>query len=140
VRFWDSSALVALQVEQAMTGRVRELYAGDPVVIAWVLSDVEIQSALRRLERESAITTRALRELVRHYGALWDGVHLIDAVGPVCTRAKRLLGVHPLRAADAVQLAAALIAAYDDPRAMEFACLDARLSAAADREGFVVVP
>ncbi len=140
MRFWDSSALVALQVEQAMTARVRELYAADSVVIAWVLSDVEVQSALRRLERDGAITARALRDLVRHYDALWDGVHVIDAVGAVRTRAKRLLGVHPLRAADAVQLAAALIAAYDDPQALEFACLDARLAGAAEREGFAVVP
>jgi hypothetical protein len=129
-----------LEIEQAATARVRELYAADAAVIAWVLSDVEIQSALRRLEREGAITSRALREAVRHFDTLWDGVHVIDAVGPVRLRAKRLLGVHPLRAADAVQLAAALTAVYDDPRAMEFACLDARLAQAADREGFAVVP
>jgi predicted nucleic acid-binding protein len=140
VRFWDSSALVALEVEQAMTARVRELFAADSAVMAWVLSDVEVLSALRRLERERAITSRALRDLVRHYDAFWDGVHVIDSVGPVRTRARRLLGVHPLRAADAIQLAAALTATYDDPRAMEFACLDERLSAAAEREGFTVVP
>ncbi len=140
MRFWDSSALVALQVKQSMTERVRGLYAADPTVIAWVLSDVEILAALRRLERERAISPRALRELVRHYDALWEGVHVIDSVGPVRMRARRLLGIHPLRAADAVKLGAALTAVYDDPRAMEFACLDARLAEAAHREGFAVVP
>ncbi len=140
MRFWDSSALVALHVEQLSTANVRELYAADSGVIAWVLSDVEMLSALRRLERERAITNRALREVVRALEALWEGVHVIDAVGPVRTRAKRVLGVHSLRAADAVQLGAALTAVYDDPRAMEFACLDGRLAAAADREGFPVVP
>ncbi|MGL4177739.1 MAG: hypothetical protein ACRCSN_16905, partial [Dermatophilaceae bacterium] len=47
----------------------------------------------------------------------------------------RLLHTHPLRAADSLQLAAALIAAdqaFDD---LEFVCLDSRLGDAAQREG-----
>jgi predicted nucleic acid-binding protein len=55
-------------------------------------------------------------------------------------RAKRLLAVHALRAADALQIGAALAAAYDDPVGWEFVCLDERLAEAARREGFAVVP
>jgi predicted nucleic acid-binding protein len=53
--------------------------------------------------------------------------------------ATRLLRVHPLRAADALQLAAAIIAAEDDPRSLPFVTLDDRLALAAEREGFPVV-
>jgi predicted nucleic acid-binding protein len=50
-----------------------------------------------------------------------------------------LLRVHPLRAADALQLAAAIIAADSEPRSLAFVTLDDRLARAAEREGFPVV-
>ena len=53
-------------------------------------------------------------------------------------RAIRLLRIHPLRAADALQLAAALTAAAEEPADLEVVSSDARLSAAARQEGFVV--
>jgi hypothetical protein len=53
--------------------------------------------------------------------------------------AERLLRTHPLRAADSLQLAAALIAADHDPSNLEIVCLDARLTSAARREGFAVL-
>jgi hypothetical protein len=53
--------------------------------------------------------------------------------------ASRLLRVHPLRAADALQLAAALAAAKGDPSSLDVVCLDQRLSEAARREGFRVL-
>ena len=53
--------------------------------------------------------------------------------------AERLLRVHPLRAADALQLAAAIVAADGDPETMAFMTLDERLALAARREGFPVV-
>ena len=53
--------------------------------------------------------------------------------------AVRLLRVHPLRGADAVQLASAVIAADREPAALEIVSLDARLSVAARREGFPVL-
>jgi len=54
--------------------------------------------------------------------------------------AKRCLMVHPLRAADALQLGAALVACGDDPHGFEFVCVDERLNEAARREGFTVRP
>lgn len=48
----------------------------------------------------------------------------------------RLLRLHPLRAADALQLAAALVLAEHDPRTLPFVTLDERLALAAEQEGF----
>jgi uncharacterized protein len=53
--------------------------------------------------------------------------------------AERLLRVHALRAGDSLQLSAALIAANHDPATLEMVCVDARLTAAARREGFTVI-
>jgi predicted nucleic acid-binding protein len=63
----------------------------------------------------------------------------VSALGPVRERAMRLVATHTLRAADAMQLAAALVAVSDRPAGHEFVCADARLRAAAAREGFRVL-
>jgi hypothetical protein len=47
--------------------------------------------------------------------------------------------VHPLRAADALQLAAAYAAAEQRPASLDMVTLDERLAIAARNEGFVVL-
>ena len=54
--------------------------------------------------------------------------------------AERMLRVHPLRAADALQLAAALVWSRDRPDGRVFVSCDERLRDAAGREGFTVLP
>lgn len=54
--------------------------------------------------------------------------------------AVRLLDIYPLRAGDALQLAAALTAAAGDPASVGFVCLDDRLAEAAKQEGFSILP
>lgn len=58
----------------------------------------------------------------------------------LATIALRLLASHPLRAADALQLAAALVWARGQPGGHEIVCLDDRLASAALLEGFTVLP
>jgi hypothetical protein len=48
--------------------------------------------------------------------------------------------MHPLRAADALQLAAALIWVEEQPHGESFVSLDPRLRDSAAREGFTLVP
>ncbi len=55
-------------------------------------------------------------------------------------QAGRLLRLHPLRAADALQLAAAIIACEHQPESLPLVTLDQRLAEAARREGFAVLP
>jgi len=61
---------------------------------------------------------------------------MIDAVKRL---AERLLETHPLRAADALQIGAALVAAESEPETLEFVTLDRRQAEAAEREGFRVM-
>ena len=63
----------------------------------------------------------------------WSEVLATDAVRGT---ALRMLRVHPLRAADSLQLAAAFVAAEHDPASLDFVSLDDRLIEAASREGF----
>jgi len=64
----------------------------------------------------------------------------VTAIEPVRARALRLVRTHALGAADALQLAAALVACGERPEALPFVCLDDRLRDAARREGFPVLP
>jgi predicted nucleic acid-binding protein len=74
---------------------------------------------------------------------LHDLFEVVDEVAPVEDvrgRAERLLAVHPLRAADALQLGAALVWARERTTGLGFVSLDGRLREAARREGFTVLP
>jgi predicted nucleic acid-binding protein len=92
-----------------------------------------------RLERDDALaTTTRLARSTASPRSPRAGTR-IEPVESVRETATRLLRVHDLSAADALQLAAALLAAEGSPRTLAFVCLDRRLAVAAQREGFPVV-
>jgi uncharacterized protein len=138
MRYWDASALVALCVAEETTSTFRGLVEGG--VVTWAVSRVEIASAIERRSRENRLGSEARAKAMRALGELADSWVEIHSVAPVCERALRLLAVHALRAADAMQLGAALVAVSDRPRGHEFVCADLRLREAASREGFGVLP
>ena len=53
--------------------------------------------------------------------------------------AERVVETHPIRAADALQIGAALVAAEDNPASIAFVSLDRNRAEAAEREGFHVI-
>lgn len=140
MRFWDSSALVPLFVAQGATAAMRDLVRADPEITVWFLSDLEIRSALARLEREGAITLRDGQRASEELERLWAQWTVIVPMDSVKARAQRLVAVHPLRAAEALQLAAALLLVEDRPLRSELVTLDTRIADAARREGFRVLP
>ncbi|MBI4583021.1 MAG: type II toxin-antitoxin system VapC family toxin [Planctomycetes bacterium] len=132
--------MVALFVEQKRTSDLRRLYAEDPQVLAWILSDLEVHSALCRLEREGAISHKALTEAATRFETFWAGVVVVSHLEAVKIRSRRLLRTHALKAADSMQLGAALVGAAENPIGWDFVCLDERLRSAAGREGFILLP
>lgn len=138
MRFWDSSAIVPLIIEEPSSRACRALLAADPVVIVWRLTGVEVVSAIRRLQRERRLDRAGAEfasERLAALGRSWAEVTAIDAVAD---RAIRLLGVHHLTAADALQLAAAVVLFDDRPEGRAFVTRDARLADEASRAGFTV--
>jgi predicted nucleic acid-binding protein len=63
----------------------------------------------------------------------------VEKTKTVCIRASRLVEVHPLTSAAAIQLAAALVLVSDCPAGFEFVTLDERLGEIAEQEGFAIV-
>jgi predicted nucleic acid-binding protein len=137
MRFWDASAVVPLLVREPAGDAMIAALQADSAMVVWWGTSLECASALARRERSgdldaegASVAFARLRALARE----WDEV----LPGPALRNlAQRLLRVHPLRSGDALQLAAALIAAEHQPESLAFVCLDDRLRQAAEREGFV---
>jgi predicted nucleic acid-binding protein len=138
VKFWDASAIIPLLADEPTRAGLLAVLEEDPQIVAWWGTPVEIASALARRERENLIISAEVESALSALHALADTWHEILPSDAVRRTAERLLRAHPLRAADSLQLAAALIAADHDPTTLELICLDARLTIAARREGFKV--
>jgi predicted nucleic acid-binding protein len=139
VKFWDASAVVPLLVAEAASHQLQTVLANDPTMLVWWGTEVECASAIARLERDGGLDDHAVNAAFARLEFLAGAWHEVEAGDGVREAAVRLLRVHPLRAADALQLAAAFVAAERRPATLDLITLDDRLAAAARKEGFVVV-
>ena len=134
MRYWDASALVPLLVAERDTELVRSWLSDDNRIVTWAWTRTEIVGAVERRTREGSLSRSQRREVLRRLDAFarsWDEV--IDVLA-VRSRANALLARHPLRAADAGQLGAALLVQEQIAGVLDFVCLDRRLSSAAELE------
>jgi predicted nucleic acid-binding protein len=140
VRFWDASAIVPLLFSERWSEPISKLLREDPAMVVWWGSRVECVSALRRRERKDQLGAAGARQALALLDALagaWSELLPSEALR---AQAERALAVHPLRAADALQLGAALIWRREPARSVELVCLDEGLRDAASREGFALLP
>ena len=140
MNYWDSSAVIPLCVQEGNSATMRDIAMRDDMIVTWWGSVVECRSAFSRLRREEVITMKEEDHLIRLLDMLAASWMEILPVEEVRTIATRLLLAHPLRAADSLQLAAALVWAGKVPRDHTFVCLDNRLREAARKEGFRLLP
>jgi predicted nucleic acid-binding protein len=139
VRFWDTSALVSLVAEEPRSAACRRLLKDKAGVVVWALTRTEMISAVWQRSRSGDLTSTRLTRALARIEAMarqWDEISDLDLVRE---RAERLLAQHPLRAADALQLAAALVLTRDRPRGRDFVTADGVLAQAAAAEGFRVL-
>jgi hypothetical protein len=133
--FWDASALVPLCVRQRFTSRAVLLFKKyEPVV--WWATPVEIASALARLVRMRQLAPRDWAESEREAKGLAEEWSVIQPSDALRKRAVGLVDRHRLRAADALQLAAALEWCSGIPTGKVFLATDERLRDAAVLSGF----
>lgn len=137
MKFWDTSALVPLFVEEATTDSLRRTIAEDPDVVIWALTHVELASVIWRRKPEPPAGRAELARQAAASVEEWDAVLLFQ---PVIERALNACKRHQLRSADALQLAAALVACNGIPSNLPFVTLDGELASAARAEGFPVLP
>ncbi|MFN2441967.1 MAG: type II toxin-antitoxin system VapC family toxin, partial [Thermoanaerobaculia bacterium] len=138
VKFWDSSAVVPLLTREPWTDELVSVLREDGSLLVWWGSPVECASALSRREREGALRPEHAAEAFERLDELAKSWSEVEAGALVRESARRFLRVHDLRAADALQLAAAFVASESRPTTLELVTLDDRLAAAAKKEGFRV--
>jgi uncharacterized protein len=139
MKFWDASAIVPLLMTEPTTRAMQALARKDPAMLVWWSTEVECASAIARLERDGTLDESASTEAFDRLRQLDGGWHEVDPSDAVREAAIRFLRVHALRSADALQLAAAFIAAERRPSSLEVVTLDDRLAGAARKEGFVLI-
>jgi hypothetical protein len=127
-------------VQQARSAQVERWLVEDPEAVTWTLARVEVVSALRRLVREGELRERGATRAEELLVEVLRRTHVVSDIERAKEVSCRLLRVHALRAADALQLAAALAWADGAPRGSILYTFDRRLAVAAEREGFRVLP
>ena len=139
MNFWDTSALVALGVEEPHRQLALHVLEADDRMAVWWGAEVEYVAALSRRERDGSLTTNEVSQHLVRLRALSQVWYEVQPGRRIKSLAQRLLRVHPLRAADSLQLAAALAVAEEAPSSIGFVCFEARLNQAASREGFTIL-
>ncbi len=141
--FPDTSALVKRYVREFDSRRMRALWS-DPANVIYIsqLTSTELASALGRLLREGSVDVDFVRRATHAFRLdIGRRVRVLALTPALQDVAERLVFAHPLRAADALQLATALAAARVVALAGEglsFITADRRQAAAALAEGLDV--
>ena len=138
MRYWDTSALVPLVVAEEHSELVRQWFEQDSQIVTWAWSRVELVSAIERRAREKRLSRagrRLLLDLVTPFAESWDEVADVHVVR---SKAIPLLARHALRAADAAQVAAALVLNEASESSIPFLSLDQKLAVIAEKESLRV--
>ena len=126
--------------QETATEETLQWYGSDSQMLVWTLTSTEVLSALHRRVREGRLKPQELTLSLRRIQILKQNRNEIHALEVVRQRAERLLKIHPLRAADPLQLGAAFVAAQERPQNFSFVSFDYNLATAADKEGFAMLP
>ena len=138
--FWDASAVVPLCCSQPATAPGRRLRRELKRMVMWWGTPVEARSAFARLVREGQLTADERAAGIRLLAQLrvaWDEILPTEKVRSL---AEDLPDTHGVRAADAAQLAAALVWCRERPKQRPLVCFDDRLRTVATALGFLVRP
>lgn len=138
MNFWDTSALVALSADEQHRTLALRILESDSRMAEWWGASIEDVAAVSRREREGGLSTPEVSQLLNQLHALSQSWYEVGPNRRVKVLARRLFRVHPLQAADRLQLASALVSAAEDPSTIGFVCFDSRLNQAASREGFAI--
>ena len=140
MKFWDASAIIPLCISEPQSRVVQDIAKDDGSIVVWWGSLIECHSAFARLHRDGLLDVHEeemVVEILFSLSSIWTE---IEPGGDIRDIAIRLLRSHPLRAADSLQLAAAIVWADKKPGGYCFVCLDNKLGEAARKEGFTVLP
>ncbi len=137
--FWDTSALVPLSVQQEPTPAVRQILERHEIAVWWG-TPVEMRSAFERLVRMGQLTAAEHTTAGARLEKLRRGWRELQPTEALRSQAENFVMSYPLKAADALQLAAAWAWCSGEPQACVFISADAQLLEAARLAGFRILP
>jgi len=129
--FCDTSALVALYLQESTAERIRDLFAEARAAAVSGIAWAEAFAAFGRRGREQPADRAALEEARAALVADWPHFVVVDVNQPLVERAGILAERFGLRGYDSVQLASAERAATVSNGPLSFACFDRTLNRAA---------
>ena len=136
----DSSTIVPLLFEEPTSETLRELLRGDAGIAVWWGTWVESAVAVSRLKREGRLDDDGEGEARAVLDRLADEWREVEPTNELRILAAILSKWYSLKAADVLQLAAALQWRGEETQDQGFVCLDDRLRSAALAEGFRALP
>ncbi len=137
ILFLDTSALVKIYIAEPGSERMREAVAREDPKAASVLAFAEIHAALARRRREELLREAELEQIRLVFAEDWERLNQMPVGEAVLRRVPELCDRHPLRGADAVHLASAMLLQEEGIEIL-FACSDRALLAAATAEGLAI--
>lgn len=137
ILFVDTSVLVKLYLAEPGSERMRKAVMQEDGVAASLLAFAEIHAAFARRRREGQFQAGEFSDLRGRLGEDWKDLMKIPVGAEIVALVPGLCDRHPLRGADAVHLASALLL---QKRGLDilFACSDGALLAAAAAEGLAI--
>ena len=135
--YFDTSALVKLCVLETGTPLAVALWEGGDNLLTSRIADIEVRAVLAAAERIGRIDAAPSAKARERWDELWPGLGKVEVTPQIADAAGALADRRPLRAADAVHLASALLVKEGSPL---FAVWDRRLANAARAEGLNVLP
>jgi predicted nucleic acid-binding protein len=139
MKFWDSSAILPLIVKESTSQFLIDLRKSDEEMVVWWGTETECLSALARKERDGGLDRKAVSYAEDNLEKILSCSYEVQPAIEVRRIARRLLMTHPLRAADSLQLASALVFAGIQVPELPFVTLDKNLASSAGKEGFSLV-
>lgn len=139
VAFWDTSAIVPLCCRQSRTSAARRAARLYSRQVVWWATPVEAVSSLERLSRDGHLSGRDRAQAFARLAYLRERWSEVQPSDEVRGQAEQLLRMYRLRAADALQLASALVWCSNQPRGRYLIGANDRLLDAAEIEGFSII-
>ncbi len=145
VNYWDTSAIVALILKEDASQILMDLYEDHSPIYTWTLSSIEVYSAIHRRSKMAKVTAGELQSWLKRWEIIQACINYIEAIPLVKKISENVLRVHELKAADSLQLAAAIFlrnpsALMHTDKKSFFLTTDKQLAKAAFKEGFEVLP
>src|SRR5262245_30206410 len=138
--YFDTSALVKRYIVEQDSPAVETLWNGATRAVASEILYDEMAATFARKEREVPADAEGIEMARGNFRNAWPSMHRVPVNDDVHRRVDVLLARHPLRGADAIHLASALLVRDALQQQLTFACADAKLVTAARAEGLLIAP